>query len=179
MTTQSMSRLPPHWVAEIFRRMQGGFGSAWVSRWQSGEKNESGIDTGLANAMITWGEELGTFGAEPKRLKYALDTAVGKASPCSLGEFKQMCRDAPVTESFKSLPRPAIEPAIIDKRIEEMCATVGRPKTDYKKWAKDLREEYLAGKSLLPIQIEFASEALGETWKNRQCIENFSAPVEV
>lgn len=44
-----------------------------------------------------------------------------------------------------------------------------------KDWAKRLRAEWLAGYSLMPIQIELASSALGERWHadngRRECAE--------
>ena len=44
-----------------------------------------------------------------------------------------------------------------------------------KDWAKRLRAEWLAGYSLMPIQIELASSALGERWHTdsgrRECSE--------
>ena len=44
-----------------------------------------------------------------------------------------------------------------------------------KDWAKRLRAEWLAGYSLMPIQIELASSALGERWHTdngrRECVE--------
>lgn len=44
-----------------------------------------------------------------------------------------------------------------------------------KDWAKRLRAEWLAGRSLMPIQIELASSALGERWHSdngqRECSE--------
>lgn len=44
-----------------------------------------------------------------------------------------------------------------------------------KDWAKRLRADFLAGRSLMPIQIELASSALGERWHtdsgHRECSE--------
>ena len=38
-----------------------------------------------------------------------------------------------------------------------------------KAWAHSLKSDYIDGARLLPIQIAAASEALHETWNNRQC----------
>ena len=44
-----------------------------------------------------------------------------------------------------------------------------------KDWARRLRAEWLDGRSLMPIQIELASSALGERWHSdngqRECSE--------
>lgn len=36
-------------------------------------------------------------------------------------------------------------------------------------WAYRLRERYLRGERLLPIQINYASGALDEVWSNGKC----------
>ena len=44
-----------------------------------------------------------------------------------------------------------------------------------KEWARHLRADFLAGRRLMPIQIELASSALGERWHEdngrRECSE--------
>ena len=56
-----------------------------------------------------------------------------------------------------------------------MAAQVAAPRVDHKAWAKRLRAEWLAGRSLMPIQIELASSASGERWHTdsgrRECVE--------
>lgn len=42
-------------------------------------------------------------------------------------------------------------------------------------WAYKLREKYLQGERLLPIQIFYASAALGEVWTQGQCRKDEAA----
>lgn len=45
-------------------------------------------------------------------------------------------------------------------------------------WAYRLRERYLSGESLLPIQIHYASGALDEVWSGGVCSQKLPAPTE-
>ncbi|MDQ5960931.1 MAG: hypothetical protein QG592_2014 [Pseudomonadota bacterium] len=42
-------------------------------------------------------------------------------------------------------------------------------------WAYKLRDKYLQGERLLPIQIFYASAALGEVWAQGQCRKDEAA----
>jgi len=42
---------------------------------------------------------------------------------------------------------------------------------DAKAWAYRMRERYLRGERLLPIQIHYASGALDEVWSNGKCVK--------
>jgi hypothetical protein len=93
MTELSTSRppLPQSWVSEIFKRMQGRYGSVWMGKWATGEKTATG-DAGVENALATWADELSGFFDKPECIKYALEMWNG-AFPPSLPEFRELCRD--------------------------------------------------------------------------------------
>jgi hypothetical protein len=53
--------------------------------------------------------------------------------------------------------------------------TMRRADSAPRDWANSLKSDYLDGVVLLPIQIQMASEALGESWENRQCKQKVAA----
>lgn len=173
------SKRPPlqgAWVDRIFDRMQGMYGSLWVDRWRSGEIVEQGgreFDRGLMLAKVTWAEELAGFADQPERLSQALAACRSLRLPPTLPEFLALCRQQ-IPDAKPSLPAPALTEAERRARSAQIRAgaaslvngiRVPHPKA----WAHGLREDYLKGAKLKPIQIELASGALGEVWERGVC----------
>jgi len=115
-----------------------------------------------------WAEKLGGFTAV--EIGEALKSCEEKEYPPNLPEFIGMCRTA-------ARRRPSIEEPISAtkqdiRRIESAveCITSTSSQYDYRRWCKELKRRYLAGEVLLPIQVQLASEAMGETWTAGECI---------
>ena len=83
--------------------------------------------------------------------------------PPTLPEFIALCRQQSITLQ-DSLPPPTPD---ADKRMRniEQATAVKVGTSGGKAWAERLRTRYLAGERLLPIQVQLASEALGEVWE--------------
>ena len=166
--------LPESWVERIFDRMQGMYGSLWVDRWRTGEAVERGgrtFDRGLLLAKATWGEELAGFADQPQRLSKAIDACRSLRLPPTLPEFLALCRQQ-VAEAPPALPTPDLTPAERAQRVDEInrAATAKRSMEGNRNWAQTLREKYRAGRRLHSIQIQLASEALGEVWRDGKCM---------
>lgn len=172
---QSPRMLPASWVDRIFTRMQGLYGSMWVDRWRTGEQHPKGGDLGMLNAKATWAEELAGFAEIPECIGKALDTCRNKQFPPTLPEFLDLCRQAHQPKPVL-LPAPALTPEQIAARRAKAEAEARKVAEKQRKgfdglgWAKKLRDRYLAGERLLAAQIDMASGALGEAWKDRKCI---------
>ena len=147
--------LPIEWVTRIFMRLHGRFGNAFFDKFRIGELNANNQDIGIENAKIVWSEELA--GISPERIKNALSTNFGYAPSCD--DFKLACRSTPdAHKDFKALPKPTMSQEKIDENLKKLTAITGqvKPKTDPKKWARDV----LANPAGLPdISIRFAREA--------------------
>ena len=164
--TPSRAPLPDSWVERIFDRMQGLYGSLWVDRWRSGEtveRNGRQFDRGLLNAKATWAQEMGGFADQPERIARALESCRHRNMPPTLPEFLSLCRDQ-VAEQTVSLPPPTPDAERRQRNIES-AAAVKVGSVGNLQWAERLRTRYLAGERLLPIQVQLASESLGEVWE--------------
>ena len=177
-TGQSTLRqpLPIGWIRKLFAELQGNYGTRFLDMWRSGQTNIDGDDVGLQNAMSLWAEKLGGFRDKPEAIRRALDAL--PEHPPTLPRFVELCRACCPGPEHKALPAPGLTPEQIAERqagAEAMAAQVAAPRVDHKAWAKRLRAEWLAGRSLMPIQIELASSALGERWHadngRRECAE--------
>jgi len=168
--TPPMAPLPDSWVERIFDRMQGMYGSLWVDRWRSGEtveRNGRQFDRGLLNAKATWAQELGGFSGQHERIARALESCRHRNMPPTLPEFLDLCRQQ-VAEQTLSLPPPTPDAERRQRNIESAAAVKVGSVGD-KAWAERLRTRYLSGERLLPIQVQLASEALGESWASGKC----------
>ena len=154
----AVSMLPDLWVDRLFGRLEGLYGAKFHDLWRGSD---------IENVKRTWAEKLGGFADRPEALKAALDACDDKPWPPTLPEFIGLCRDAAKRTgvAYISLPAPEIDQAEAARRIEQVAAAVKKPDAyDWLRWAKTLRTRYLGGERLLPVQIDMASAALGETW---------------
>lgn len=87
--------LPSHWVARIFRELQGYYGSRFIDMWRVGQLLPDGQDAGIANAKEVWGEKLAGFADQPERIKRALESL--PPHPPTLPEFVALCRQQSVS----------------------------------------------------------------------------------
>lgn len=60
------------------------------------------------------------------------------------------------------------------QKVKDFIKTLGEKPMPSLSWAHSLKSDYIDGVSLLPIQIQFAAEALGEDWKKGVCTPKVS-----
>lgn len=154
-----LSALPDRWIDKIFSRMEAFYGSTFIDKWRN---------TDVLEVKAVWANELANFSDNPECFSKALKELMDehKTFPPSLPEFVELCRRNYVQPSA-TLLLPPPSPLSRDeaaKRANEIGVIVSRYPADGLGWAKMLRNKYLAGEKLLPIQISLASEALGEVW---------------
>lgn len=147
--------LPKEWVERIFMRLHGRFGNEFLNKFKTGDV-VNGSDVGIENAKLTWADELSGVSAE--RIKNALDTKFEKAPSCDM--FLLACKSTPdAHKDFIALPKSTISAEKVEEnlnKIKDITEQI-KPKTDYKKWAKDI----LANPKAYPdISVRFAKERL-------------------
>lgn len=163
MNAPSM-RLPDSWVESLLARMLATYGQKFRSQW---------ADVPPETLRETWAVALGRFDGE--RIKWALEQMIATCPwPPTLPEFVALCRQAPREEPAK-LPAPSPSEQQRAERVEQLAGGVFAARAPGKAWAKIHRADFLAGRNLMPIQIELASSALGERWHtdngHRECSE--------
>ena len=171
--------LPAGWVRKLFGELQGNYGTRFLDMWRSGQTDTNGDDVGLQNAMALWAEKLAGFRERPDAIRRVLDTL--PKHPPTLPEFVELCRQSCPKQEMKALPAPDVPPAVIAARqaeAEAMAKSIAK-KASGMEWAERLKAEYLAGRPLMPIQIEMAPDALGERWTDedgkRECRRKLEA----
>lgn len=157
--------LPSHWVARIFRELQGYYGSRFLDMWRVGQLLPDGQDAGIANAKQVWGEKLAGFADQPDRIKRALDSL--PQHPPTLPEFVALCRQS-IAENLQALP-PPVPDALQRLANIERAAGVKVDSAGGKAWAYKLREQYMRGERLQAIQVQIAAAALEEAWTDGKC----------
>ncbi|MCR4303707.1 MAG: hypothetical protein NUV63_05700 [Gallionella sp.] len=159
-----VSALPDAWITEIFRRMELNFGSRFSNLWRN---------VTPAEMRTHWAEMLAGMHDRPLAIKAALETCQGKDDPPTPAQFLEHCRSflrSQADKQHKQISPIEITPEAIEARAQQLAGIARKPDTyDYKLWAKRLREDYLSGAYLLPVQVAMASEALNEDWEKREC----------
>lgn len=151
------------WIERIFTRLSALYGATFGRQWDG---------TDLAEVKRTWAEKLGGFTAN--NIASALNACDDRQYPPNLPEFIELCRRSYVRpERLLESKQPATYELTAEEKQERLRvieSAASKPEGyDFKLWAKKLREDYLSGVVLLPMQIEMASSALGEVWSKREC----------
>lgn len=158
-SNQQQSVLPAEWVERIFSHMACNYGAKFADLW-------AGQD--IETVKRYWGLKLGGFAGHPLSIKAALEALDERPFPPTLPEFIALCRISARREGAgPALPPPApLSRDDASARVQEISAKVGKsdPHAAGPWWAHALRKKYLSGERLLPVQINLASEALGEVW---------------
>ena len=160
-SSMSSPCLPAAWIERIFALMLDLYGSKFSQQWAASDP---------ASMKRTWGEKLAGF--SPAAIKYALGAMDERTFPPTLPEFLGLCRDHARRQgtAMPSLPAPELTREEAAARIGRLTSAAPQKQgLDPRGWCKSLKRDYLAGKKLNQIQIDMASEALGETWRNGQC----------
>lgn len=118
-------------------------------------------DCPKADIMDAWRDGLRGFSAE--RIKYGLEHVSRQHPqwPPTLGEFMEVCGPAEPQPMYRHyLPAPKAEP-IDPVMVAKLKQAFDRTKKgDPKDWARELIARHECGEHLLPIQLDFAREAL-------------------
>ena len=143
-------------VRKLFVVLHGCYGSLFVGKFSTGQKDGFGNDKGTLAAMKVWGSKLQRFPGD------VIEAAAGRLSdehpkfPPNLPEFELLCAAVMPRQTFaeqegiKRLPAPVVVPVAVSL---ERC-------NDGKDWARTLLARHGAGEVLKPIQLRFAREAL-------------------
>ena len=156
-----MSQVELTAVEIVFSRLACYYGTRLADLWQ-------GVDQ--TAVKFTWSQRLAQY--SPEVIQLALDACEDRETVPNLPAFTQMLRDAARRhQSYvrPSLPAPAVSREVAERRKAELSKLTPLSKEPGREWAYALRQRYLAGERLLLIQVDMASEALGETWRNGTC----------
>lgn len=105
-TANSTSRaLPAAWINRIFDEFSAYFGKHFADMWASSDPE---------NVKRVWAEKLAGFKDCPEVIKHALDCAARAKFPPTLGEFLELCRNAPRKEA----PPPALPHKLTPEELE-------------------------------------------------------------
>ena len=146
--------LPLPWIDKIFEKLTIVYGRDFIGRWEGLE---------ISDVKTDWGHELSGFENWPDAISHALATLPPHKPPTVI-EFRDIARKAPKRELLE-LPEPKPEPERLRKELAKLSTLRQSTQTsrtiDHKAWAKRLKGRHEAGELLKPIQLRFASEALG------------------
>lgn len=141
---------------KLFVVLHGAYGSAFLSKFHTGQLGTDGQDKGVRMAMLVWDSALAQYADD------VVELAVGRVKRASpefaptLPMIEKECEAAKPIETFAqqqgwvalSAPTPAPRPAIQHMR-------------DGKDWARSLRARHQAGEQLTPFQVKSYQQALG------------------
>lgn len=165
---QGPALLTEEQAAEVLQQLASDYGMAAVrAKWEGLTPLQVKANLAKRLGKFSWGA-----------IRRALDAAPNRFPdfPPNTGQLIALCESFEPVKPHKALPAPDIPPAVIAARqaeADQMARKVLEPRHDHKAWAKLHRADFLAGRSLMPIQIELASSALGERWHSdngqREC----------
>lgn len=146
-------------VANVFKVLHGFYGNLFLSKFASGQVDESGADQGVTSAKSIWAHGLRKYGAGV--VKTALNSCLTAHPqfPPSLPEFVALCAAHQPRQTYaeeNNLPRLAAPAHAAPVELVDF-----KPKGDMKDWARRLMARHDAGEILKPIQLRYAREALG------------------
>lgn len=102
--------LPLPWVDRIFQKLTLAYGREFVARWEA-------VGLSIADVKTDWCEELAGFVAHPEAIAYALENLPDR--PPTVGQFKAICRTAPLPE-VKLLPAPKADPQRVAAELDKL-----------------------------------------------------------
>lgn len=153
MTTMLSTALPnvfpDGWVERLFARFAVMYGKHWLDLW---------ADVPMADVKDAWASELA--GVTGEQIAGALK-ACGTFPP-TLPEFVALCKPVSVPAAHQQyLPAQRNSQEIPPKIRAEIEKLLNKErKRDPKDWAREIMARHECGEHLLPIQIQFAREAL-------------------
>ena len=144
-------------IRKLFIMMHGSYGSLFLSKFSTGEKDAQGKDKGVRAAMKIWDAALRKF---PESV---IETATGRLSqahpefPPNLPQFERLCDAAAPRQTYAeehNIPRleaPVVAPVAVSFAMQN----------DGKDWARRILARAEAGDSIRTYTMESAQLALG------------------
>lgn len=146
-------------VRKLFLLMHGAYGSLFVSKFATGEKDANGKDKGVRAAMMVWDSALTKFTPE------AVETAAGRLSaahpqfPPNLPQFETLCAAAMPRKThaeemgLPQLPPPQVKVTPVAVKFEAQG--------DGRDWARRIVARSEAGDAIKSYTLWSARVALG------------------
>lgn len=145
-------------VRKLFVLLHGAYGSTFLSKYSTGEKNADGNDKGVLAAMLVWDAGLSKF--SPDVIEAAAKRLMGEDPkfPPNLPQMEKVCQAITPRKTYAEeagLPRlPAPAPA-------DPIKVDFNKKNDGKDWARSILAREKAGEKLRAVTLRFAREAMG------------------
>lgn len=159
--------LPADWVDRIFARLQGAYGREFTGQFSMIDQS-TGIDIGIENAKVVWGEELAMFHGNDHAIAYGLSALPEKAP--NVIRFREICKQAPARRvepvqqiSYNKASTGDYVPnkASVHEHIRNVRLALGMPEFGKNRdWAKKILEEHEAGVPKTPAVLAMARKAL-------------------
>ena len=145
-------------VRKLFVLLHGAYGSTFLSKYATGEKNADGNDKGVLAAMLVWDAGLSKFASDVIESAAKRLMAEDPKFPPNLPQMEKVCEAITPRKTYAEeagLPRlPAPEPAAPMKVSFEM-------RGDGKDWARRIMARQEAGDRIRPYSLQCARQALG------------------
>jgi len=154
--------LPVVWIERIFERLHGRLGNTFLSKWQTGQTDNSGLDLGVENAKKTWADELSGYTVD--EIKRGL--AARYAYPPSCDEFQKKCR-------------PEID---YERAFVEACQQIQKRKAGTDKWTSAFVfwAAVKLGNDLMSLPYQTIKARWQEAFdKAKEGVENGTIPNEI
>lgn len=143
-------------IRKLFVVMHGSYGNAFLSKWSTGQLDDSGSDKGVRAAMLVWDSTLRKFSDDVIEIAAGRMRSTNPEFPPSLPQFEKLCDAAAPRKSYaqeegiRLLPPPA--PVKVSFAMRGDC----------KDWARRIlaRQEH-GDKSLTRAQLSMARDAMG------------------
>jgi hypothetical protein len=113
--------------------------------------------------MDAWQEGLGDVTGEQVRVALAGVLTAHPEWPPTLGQFLALCKPVVQPSHRLFLPSPQIDASKrgpVPAQFAEAVAKLQEPQKDYRKWARDIMTEAVAGRYRLICGIEMAKRAV-------------------
>jgi hypothetical protein len=145
-------------IRKLFMLLHGSYGTLFLAKFSTGERDAEGRDKGIRAAMKVWDAKLSNFAPE------VVETAADRLSashpqfPPNLPEFEALCVSVAPRKTYAQeagLPRlPAPAPAAPMEVSFEL-------RGDGKDWARRILARHEAGDKIRPYTLQCARQALG------------------
>ena len=145
-------------VRKLFVLLHGAYGSLFLSKYATGEKNEAGGDKGVAAAMLVWDSAMAKFAPEVIEAAVKRLMAENPEFAPNLPQLEKVCEAITPRKTYAEevgLPRlPAPAPAAPLK-------VDFSKQNDGKDWARSILARAGAGDTIRPSTLLSARQALG------------------
>ena len=145
-------------VRKLFVLLHGAYGSTFLSKYATGEKNADGNDKGVLAAMLVWDAGLSKFAPDVIESAAKRLMAEDPKFPPNLPQMEKVCEAITPRKTYAEeagLPRlPAPAPAATIK-------VDFSKQNDGKDWARSILARAEAGDTIRPSTLLSARQALG------------------